>query len=63
MIFSGREIAYTVQRNQIMAIHENELFQFFTALEKAENITIQGPQIVWINRVQDGVSEGTDSIP
>ena len=46
-----------------MAIHENELFQFFTALEKAENITIQGPQIVWINRVQDGVPEGTDSMP
>ena len=63
MNFAGRDIAGTVQRNQIMAIYENELFQFFTALEKAENITIQGPQIVWINRVQDGVPEGTDSMP
>ena len=54
MDFAGREIACTVQGNQIIAIHENELFQFFTALEKAVNITIQRPQFVWINRVQDG---------
>ena len=38
MNFAGREIACTVQGDQIMAIHENELFQFFTALEKAENM-------------------------
>ena len=50
----GGKIARPVQRQQVMAVEIDEPFQRLAALQAAKDITEQRPQVVGIDRIEEG---------
>ena len=54
MDFAGREIGRAVQRQEVIAVQIDERFECLAALQAAEDVLEQRPQVVGIDRVEDG---------
>ncbi len=53
MDFAGGEIGRAVQRQEVMPVQIDERFECLAALQAAEDVLEQGPQVVGIDRVED----------
>ena len=54
MDFAGGEIGGAVQRQEVMAVQIDERFECLAALQAAEDVLEQDPQVVGMDGVEDG---------